>query len=159
MFNAIKLFKIISLSFLILLTLMGLLIYFLIIKSIPSYDSSYRLSEPFGSIKIIRDNHAIPHIFAEDNRDVFFGLGFAHAQDRLWQMILSRRFAYGNLSEILGNKSISMDDFMRRLDIKTLSKTSLEFQSQRTQEALNSYAQGVNSWLNLINFIVNEKYG
>ena len=64
----------------------------LIIKSIPNYDDSYRLSEPFGSIKIIRDNHAIPHIFAEDNRDVFFGLGFAHAQDRLWQMILNRPY-------------------------------------------------------------------
>ena len=93
MFNAIKLFKFFSLSLIVFSAFIGFLIYFLIIKSIPNYDDSYRLSEPFGSIKIIRDNHAIPHIFAEDNRDVFFGLGFAHAQDRLWQMILNRRFA------------------------------------------------------------------
>ena len=50
-------------------------------KSIPNYNNSYSLKEPFGSIKIIRDRYAIPHIFANDNRDIFFGLGFAHAQD------------------------------------------------------------------------------
>lgn len=151
MFNAIKLLKVFFVSALIFSVAIVFLIYFLINKSIPNYDNSYLINETFGSITIIRDNHAIPHIFAEDNRDIFFGLGFAHAQDRLWQMILSRRFAYGNLSEILGKKSNSIDDFMRRIDIKDLSQASLEFQSQRTQEALSSYAQGVNSWLKLIN--------
>ena len=134
-----------------LIILFVIFIYFLINQSIPNYNRDYTLSEPFGSIKIIRDRHAVPHIFADDKRDLFFGLGFTHAQDRLWQMMLSRRIAYGELSEIFGQKTYSTDDFMKRIDLKRLSSISLQYQSQRTQEALESYAAGVNSWLNLIN--------
>ena len=151
MFNAMKLIRIFSLITLILIVLSVFLIFFLSNKSIPNYNNSYTLKEPFGSIKIIRDRYAIPHIFANDNRDIFFGLGFTHAQDRLWQMVLTRRFAYGRLSEVLGKKSNPIDDFMKRMDIKNLSNHSLQFQSQRTQEALESYSKGVNSWLKQIN--------
>ena len=125
--------------------------YLLIRQSIPEYNKHYSLSEPFGTIEIIRDTNAIPHIFADDNRDVFFALGFTHAQDRLWQMFLSRRLAHGNLSEVFGKETLEIDDFMRRTDIRRLSTNSLQYQSQRTQEALISYAKGVNSWLGLIN--------
>ena len=134
MFNAMKLTKIFSLIALILIIPSVFLIFFLLNKSIPNYNNSYNLKEPFGSIRIIRDQYAIPHIFADDNRDIFFGLGFAHAQDRLWQMNLTRRFAYGRLSEVLGKQSNSLDDFMKRLDIKNPSINSLQFQSQITQE-------------------------
>jgi penicillin G amidase len=134
-----------------LIILFVIFIYFLINQSIPNYNKNYTLSEPFGSIEIIRDRHAVPHIFADDKRDLFFGLGFSHAQDRLWQMMLSRRLAYGELSEVFGQQSYNIDDFMKRMDLKRLSSLSLQYQSQRTQEALVSYTAGVNSWLNLIN--------
>jgi len=134
-----------------LIVVFVIFIYFIINQSIPNYNKDYTLSEPFGSIEIIRDRHAVPHIFADDRRDLFFGLGFAHAQDRLWQMMLSRRLAYGELSEIFGQKTYNIDDFMKRIDLKRLSSVSLQYQSQRTQEALESYASGVNSWLDSIN--------
>ena len=66
-------------------------------------------------------------------------------------MFLSRRLAHGNLSEVFGKETLEIDDFMRRTDIRRLSTNSLHYQSQRTQEALISYAKGVNSWLGLIN--------
>ena len=134
-----------------LMVVFVMFIFFIINQSIPNYNKDYTLSEPFGSIEIIRDRHAVPHIFADDKRDLFFGLGFAHAQDRLWQMMQSRRLAYGELSEIFGQKTYNIDDFMKRIDLKRLSSVSLQYQSQRTQEALESYASGVNSWLNSIN--------
>ncbi|MDA9121958.1 penicillin acylase family protein [Paracoccaceae bacterium] len=134
-----------------LIAVFVIFIYFIINQSIPNYNKDYTLSEPFGSIEIIRDRHAVPHIFTDDKRDLFFGLGFAHAQDRLWQMMQSRRLAYGELSEIFGQKTYNIDDFMKRIDLKRLSSVSLQYQSQSTQEALESYASGVNAWLNLIN--------
>lgn len=151
MFNAIKLIKIFFISILLITLFIVFLIYFLSYKSVPDYNNSYDLDQTFDSIKIVRDRNAVPHIFADENLDVFFGLGFAHAQDRLWQMVLTRGFAYGNLSEILGKQSIQTDDFMKRLDIKNVSNKTLQFQSEKTQEALVSYSQGVNSWLDLIN--------
>ena len=107
-----------------LIILFVIFIYFLINQSIPNYNKNYTLSEPFGSIEIIRDRHAVPHIFADDKRDLFFGLGFSHAQDRLWQMMLSRRLAYGELSEVFGQQSYNIDDFMKRMDLKRLSSLS-----------------------------------
>src|SRR5262245_3286646 len=54
-----------------------------------------------GTIEILRDSHGVPHVYAESEPDLFFGLGFAMAQDRLWLMDYSRRKATGRLSEIL----------------------------------------------------------
>ena len=55
-------------------------------------------------ITIVRDRYAVPHILSNDDHDAFFGLGFVHAQDRLWQMTMMRRTAQGRLSEIFGSE-------------------------------------------------------
>ena len=52
----------------------------------------------------MRDRYAVPHILSRTDRDAFFGLGFVHAQDRLWQMTLMRRTVQGRLSEISGRR-------------------------------------------------------
>ena len=54
----------------------------------------------------MRDRYAVPHILSTTDRDAFFGLGFVHAQDRLWQMTLMRRTAQGRLSEIFGPETL-----------------------------------------------------
>ena len=68
-------------------------------------------------IEIVRDNKGVAHIFGSSNDDVYFGLGFSHAQDRLWQMMLTRRTAQGRLSEIFGEETVKSDEFIRRLGI------------------------------------------
>ena len=99
----------------------------------------------------MRDVHDVPHILGQSDRDVYFGLGFAHAQDRLWQMMMSRRTAQGRLSELFGERTVQVDDFIRRMDIYNLAIEAVDDQSQATQEALQAYSDGVNAWLKTVN--------
>ena len=57
--------------------------------------------------------HAVPHILALNKLDALFGLGYVHAQDRLWQMEFQRRIGHGRLSEIFGNAALAQDRFLR----------------------------------------------
>jgi penicillin amidase len=93
----------------------------------------------------------VPHIFGARDADVFFGLGFAHAQDRLWQMTTMRRTAQGRLSEVFGASTLEIDQLMRRFDIYALSVASLEALDQPTRDALSAYSAGVNARLDQIN--------
>ena len=76
------------------------LAYYLAEQSLPDYDHAYTLAGPEQEIEIVRDRYAVPHILSKTDADAFFGLGFVHAQDRLWQMTLLRRTVQGRLSEI-----------------------------------------------------------
>jgi len=94
-----------------------ILVYYFSIQSIPDYNTSYLIENKIEDIEIVRDNKGVPHIFGSSNDDVYFGLGFSHAQDRLWQMMLTRRTAQGRLSEIFGEETVKSDEFIRRLGI------------------------------------------
>lgn len=127
------------------------LAYYLAARSLPDYDRTLTLSGPSAPIEIVRDHANVPHIFGETDADVFFGLGFAHAQDRLWQMLMLRRTAQGRLSEMFGRRTLVFDDLLRRLDLYGLSVQSVAVQDAQTQAALEAYADGVNAWLGQVN--------
>ena len=71
-------------------------------RSLPTINGTTTVPGISAPIDIIRDADAIPHIFATTKADALFGLGYAHAQDRLWQMEFQRRIGYGRLCEIFG---------------------------------------------------------
>ncbi len=126
-------------------------LYWFFARSLPDYDAQYRTSNVSSRVEIVRDNADVPHIFAGNDADVFFGLGFAHAQDRLWQMTMLRRTAQGRLSEVFGRRTLAIDDLMRRLDLYSLAASSEAAQDEPTRAALTAYARGVNTWLQAVN--------
>ena len=126
-------------------------IYFLAARSLPDYDKTLKVEGLSAPLEIVRDTADVPHIFGKTDDDVFFGLGYAHAQDRLWQMITLRRTAQGRLSELFGTRTLSVDRLMRRLDIYNLAQQSVADQDPRTLAALNAYAAGVNARINEVN--------
>ncbi|MEP5374405.1 MAG: penicillin acylase family protein, partial [Hyphomicrobiales bacterium] len=138
-----------GLLFLTLATI--LVVYYLGSRSLVDYDANYRLQGIDNKIEIVRDTSSVPHVFGATDKDVFFGLGFAHAQDRLWQMTMLRRTAQGRLSELFGPRTVNIDSLMRRLDIYPLSVKSVDAQDPETLAALDAYSAGVNAWLNTVN--------
>jgi hypothetical protein len=86
-------------------------------RSIPDYEADWTVDGITAPVEIVRNTSAVPHIFGETDADVFFGLGIAHAQDRLWQMLMLRRTAQGRLSELFGPATAQIDDLLRRLDL------------------------------------------
>lgn len=130
-------------------TLAGL--YYVTSRSLPDYSASYRLSGVHQPMEIVRDTASVPHIFAKTDEDAFFGLGFVHAQDRLWQMTILRRTAQGRLSEVFGARTVRTDEFIRRLDLYGLAQASFEEQDEPTKRALDAYSRGVNAWIETVN--------
>ena len=125
--------------------------YFLASQSLPDYDREVAVEGIAAPVEIVRDHANVPHIFGADDADVFFGLGYAHAQDRLWQMIMLRRTVQGRLSEVFGPRTIAIDRLLRRLDLYRLAVQSEEVQDAETRTALDAYAAGVNARLAEIN--------
>ncbi len=138
-------------GFCILVALVALITYHLASRSLPNYNQSFVSEEINDDIEIIRDSSNIPHIFSTNNNDAFFALGYAHAQDRFWQLNILRRSAQGRLSELFGQKTLKLDEFVRRLDIYNLSRWSLKHQSKQTKDILNAYSNGINTRLKEIN--------
>ena len=96
---------------------------------------------------ISRDASGIPQITARSAHDAYFALGWAHAQDRIWQMELQRRAAAGRLAEIVGPSGLANDRFMRTLGLHRRAAASLAHLDKATRAALEAYAAGVNAWL------------
>ena len=97
--------------------------------------------------EIFRDHYGVPHIRAKSAADAYFALGFTHAQDRLWQMEAMRRTGAGRLAEILGERLVPTDRLMRTLGLASLAERQLERLFPEARQALDSYAAGVNAFL------------
>ncbi len=126
-------------------------VYLLAARSLPDYSATRSLPGVASEVEIIRNNNNVPHIFAGRDEDVFFALGYVHAQDRLWQMTMMRRTVQGRLSELFGPRTLKVDELMRRLDLYNLAEKAVAVQDAPTQRALASYAAGVNAWLATVN--------
>lgn len=128
-----------------------LLIYYILSRSLVDYNEDFTVAGITAPVEIVRNNDNVPHIFGKTDEDVFFALGFAHAQDRLWQMTMLRRTAQGRLSEILGPSTVKVDELMRRYDLYGLARQSVAAQDGQTRRALEAYAAGVNAWIGEVN--------
>ncbi len=98
-------------------------------------------------VQIVRDREGVPHIFAASEADAVAALGFAHAQDRLWQMEMNRRIADGRLAEIVGAPGLETDRFLRTIGIRRTAEAIFANLETETRVFLAAYARGVNAYL------------
>ncbi len=110
-------------------------------------DGTVEVAGVSGPVTIARDADGIPRITASSERDAYFGLGFVHAQDRLWQMDFHRRLAAGRLAEVLGERGLGFDRIMRTLGLYRLAQKSLSLLSTEARAAVDAYSAGVNAYL------------
>ncbi|GIJ54948.1 penicillin acylase family protein [Virgisporangium aurantiacum] len=100
-----------------------------------------------GAGSIVRDVDGVPHLRATDPYDLFYLQGWVHADDRLFQMDVSRRTASGTLAELLGESALPGDVQMRTIGLRRAAERGLPAQSPETQGALRAYADGVNAFV------------
>ncbi|HLY47422.1 MAG TPA: penicillin acylase family protein [Stellaceae bacterium] len=116
-------------------------------SSLPQIDGSIAVAGLGGAVTIARDADGVPLITAADDSGAAFGLGFAHAQDRLFQMELMRRAGAGRLAEIFGEQAVANDRQMRVLGLYHLAEAELSLLSAPLRRALEAYTAGVNAFL------------
>ncbi|MCR8921884.1 penicillin acylase family protein [Dasania sp. GY-MA-18] len=100
-----------------------------------------------AQVEIVRDQYGVPHIYAEDNYGVFFGYGYAVAQDRLFQMDMLRRSALGTVAEVLGEQYFEFDKFIRSSYDSRSVPAQIAKLSPRDKRILQGYADGINRHL------------
>jgi penicillin G amidase len=120
---------------------------YLLRRPLPPLDGEIRLKGLSAPVEIVRDRWGIPHVSARDSLDAYFGQGFCHAQDRLWQMELTRRLTAGRLSEVFGKDALDVDRFHRRLGLHRAARHEWETADADLRDALRAYAAGVNACL------------
>ena len=116
-------------------------------RSLPEIDGQVVAGGLSSSIEIIRDSDAIPHIFATNVPDALFGLGYAHAQDRLWQMEFQRRVGHGRLSEIFGAAAVPQDRFLRTVGFGRAARSAWDRMPEWAKAQMNAYVAGVNAFI------------
>jgi penicillin amidase len=102
------------------------------------------------SVRISRDAFGVPHVQAESAAEAFTGLGFAHAQDRLWQLELLRRSARGRLSELFGEDALPADRLARTLGLHEAAEQEWSALRPSTRKVLQAYSDGVNLWIQAV---------
>ena len=116
-------------------------------SSLPQVEGRVAVDGLKGTATIARDADGVPLITAGDDADAAFGLGYAHAQDRLFQMELMRRYGAGRLAEIFGINALETDRQMRILGLYRLAEAEFPSLSQPVRRGFEAYAAGVNAFL------------
>jgi penicillin amidase len=119
--------------------------YQLFRRPLPRTKGSLRVSGIEGSVEIARDRWGVPHIRAATDHDLWFGQGFCHGQDRLWQIELYRRIGAGRLAEIAGREALGVDRFMRTLGLRRVAEREVAGIDPEVRDALDAFCDGLNA--------------
>src|SRR5690349_14650121 len=135
------------------LVLLGLLVvsgwvYVRAHRALPQVDGTITLPGLTAPVHVIRDAQGVPHIQAANVDDLFVAQGYVTAQDRLWQMDVSRRYAAGELAEIFGPRLLEHDIQQRYLQIRSAVERAIPGMNPRDRQFFEDYARGVNAFIN-----------
>lgn len=98
-------------------------------------------------VTVARDRNGIIQITADGTRDLFIAQGYVHAQERMWQMEISRRIGAGRLAELFGKGQVDRDKYIRTLGWRVAAQRDLAAMSPESIALLQAYADGVNAWI------------
>lgn len=109
------------------------------------------------TVNVIWDERRIPHIFAQNDKDLFYVQGYITARDRLWQMEFQIMAAAGRLSEIIGKKALKYDLYQRRIGMVYAAENAFKAAKNRPEllNIIQSYSDGVNHYIKSLDW---DKY-
>lgn len=117
----------------------------LYVKTLPSpIDGELKIAEIRQGVTITRDPYGVPHITSSNRHDLYFALGYAQAQDRLFQMDFYRRAATGRLAEVLGKDLIDADMYLRTMGFTRTAAAQLPALPPQTRTMVDAFSEGVN---------------
>jgi penicillin amidase len=119
--------------------------YQLFRRPLPRTRGNLRLDGIEGPVEIARDRWGVPHIRALTRGDLWFGQGFCHGQDRLWQVDLYRRIGAGRLAEIAGRAGLPTDRFIRTLGLRRVAEAEADGLAPEIRTPLEAFCAGVNA--------------
>lgn len=133
-------------------------LYWRLHSALPQVEGELSLPNLKEEVNIARDTDGITHIFANNRPDMFYALGVVHAQERMFQMDMSRRYGSGRLAELVGKRAVRSDARMRTLGLRRAAEGSLPYFNATEHKVLEAYAQGVNAVITAKNYVPPAEY-
>ena len=118
-------------------------------RAVPDYNAGVVVQGLYNQVDVFRDEFGVPHVYAQNEEDLYRAIGYLMAQERLWQMDLMRRVTTGRLSEIFGKDMIETDQLMRSLKIPEKSELVISHTDPIVIGYLEAFADGVNQYLDV----------
>jgi penicillin amidase len=115
--------------------------------SLPRLDGTVHTAGLSAAVRIERDSRGVPTLEAVNRTDLAYATGFVHAQDRFFQMDLSRRLAAGELAELFGPVALSQDRRVRLFRFRSLAREAVAGMTPTERVVLEAYTRGVNAGL------------
>lgn len=116
-------------------------------RGVPDWSGAAPLPGLAAPVTVSRNTNGIPTIQANTEADAYRTLGYIHAQDRLWQMEMTRRIGAGRLAEVIGSSGLSFDRYIRTLGLYPLAQAQIDALSEQAKATLDAYVDGVNTYL------------
>lgn len=146
-----KILKRILTGLVVLIFVISMGAYFYLRSTAPDYSGTVTLDGLKAEVQVLYDNYGVPHIYAQNEEDAYFALGYVHAQDRLFQMEMLRRAAGGRLSEVLGKDLLPVDKLFRTLGLNQFAKEHaqkyLSSDTAAFQRDALAYQSGINQYI------------
>ena len=120
-------------------------LYYTATTALPQLDGSLNVAGLSAPVAVTRDEHGVPTIEAANLEDLFLAQGYVTAQDRLWEMDMARRFAAGEMAEVLGPAWVRHDREQRILGLEARAQRAVDELSPRDRSYVEAYARGVNA--------------
>jgi penicillin amidase len=138
-----------GLAYILLLLIVGLWLVgtHFMAATVPVYTGTSKVRSLSGNVTIDRDEYAVPHIHASTEHDAYVGLGYATAQDRLFQMEFFRRIGEGRMSELFGHKTLTIDAWSRTIGFWRIANELWIKASPATRAILTAYTDGINGYI------------
>jgi penicillin amidase len=115
--------------------------------AVPPHGGRVVVAGLHGRVDVTRDSDGIPHVRASTEADALAGLGYCHAQDRLWQMELLRRVIRGTLAELVGKEAIATDRYARTLGLAQVAEEEADGLADEDRAVVEAYCRGVNAYV------------
>lgn len=147
-----KLFKRILFGILILILLIVIGAWIWLNGFKPDLNTELQLKGLKNPVEVLYDDYGVPHIYAQNEEDLFYAFGYVHAQDRLFQMELVRRLADGRLAELFGEKALPSDKFFRTMGFRKHAKWTIDSLVNKNPDApfvkaSQAYVKGINAYI------------
>lgn len=142
-------FKLLLFFVILIFGFAGLAFYWTFYKPLPDYEATITLNGLNDEVDIHWDTYGVPHIYAKNEPDLYYALGYVHAQDRLWQMTVSQIAAEGRFAEFFGNDPdlITLDKYQRTLGFWKTAQQLVDTLGQEEKAVLSAYSNGVNAFI------------
>jgi penicillin G amidase len=145
---------IITLVVLVVAAVIGFQVFFRL--AVPKYTGNLDIAGLTAPVEVRTDEYGIPHIFAENDEDLFFAQGYITARERMFQMDLTRLAGKGELSTLFGETTIESDRYFKTLGFYRAAQGEYDNLTPETKLAVDAYARGVNAYLDTVKHLPRE---